>query len=205
MKKLIKAEVHELPAEALVGKAGYILQAMNGNSHFPDPLPALAIVDASRLRLRKALEEAKDFSRPAIVAKNLAAEELRSQLGALAEYVNVVSMGDLLVALSSGFEERKKRASVLLISPELLIARRGAREGSIELEWRRVPGVRMFNVYMTTGEVTSDSIWTCVAQTSRIRYIANGLRRDAYFSFRVTAVGAAGEGLPSAISTAKAA
>ncbi len=63
----------------------------------------------------------------------------------------------------------------------------------------------MFNVYMTTGEVTADSIWTCVAQTSRIKHIATGLRRDAYFSFRVTAVGAAGEGLPSAISTAKAA
>ncbi len=97
MKKLIKADVNDLPAEVLVGKAGYILQAMNGNPHFPNPMPAWSTVDASRLKLMKTLEEAKGFARTAIVAKNLAAEELRGLLAVMAEYVNVASMATCLL------------------------------------------------------------------------------------------------------------
>jgi len=205
MGKLIKADVNDLPAEALAGKAAYIIAAMDGNLNFPDPVPSIATVTAAHAMLVQAIEEAKSFARSAIAAKNLAAEELRGMLSRLAGHVNCAARGNLEIALSSGFLQRKQREAVVLYSPELLVARTGERNGSIDLNWRRVPGVKMYKVYRTQGEVNDESIWECVLTTTRTRCAIMGSERSAYYSFRITALGAAGEGPASNVSCAKAA
>lgn len=205
MKKLIKADVTEMPASDLVGKAGYVLDHLRGNPHFPTPFPTLDAVEEARTRLMNDLREAESFARAAIALKNASADRLRAMLTTLASYVNVASNGDILVAVSSGFEACKKREAVALTAPAVFTARRGDYEGSIDLSWRRVPGIRMYNVYMTSGNAADPDGWTCVAHSSRIRCSIRNLRRSGYFSFCVTAVGAAGEGPRSQVSTAKAA
>ncbi len=205
MKDLIKADVQRLTPDQLVGKAGHIVDSMTGNASFPTPDPKLSDVTAAQTTLVQAIEDAKSFSRPAIVAKKVAAEALRELLADLAAYVNLTAGEDLNAAVSSGYEQAKTPSPILVEAPTALVARTSAEFGAIDLSWPRVEGVRMYFVYMTEGAVTNDSEWKLVASTTRSRHTVGGLKSDAYCSFRVTAQGARNTSVASPTSTAKAA
>ena len=205
MKDLIKADVQRLTADQLVGKAGHIVDSMTGNASFPTPDPKLIDVTAAQTTLVQAIEDAKSFSRPAIVAKKVAAEVLRDLLAELAAYVNLTAGEDLNIAVSSGFEQAKTPSPLYVEAPTSLVARTSAEFGAIDLRWPRVEGARMYFVYMTEGAVSNASEWKLVASTTRSRHTVGGLKSDAYCSFRVTAQGARNTSVASPTSTAKAA
>jgi hypothetical protein len=204
MKNLIKADLRSLTPDELAGKAGYVVEMMTGNAHFATPVPALADITAAQQTLVQAIEEARSFSRPSIVAKKVAAEAVRELLSDLAAYVNITAQ-DLNAAVSSGFEQAKEPAPIEVTAPERLITRTSAVFGGIDLHWSRVSGARMYNMYITAGEVTDASEWKLAGATTRTRFTVKQLKRSAYFSFMVTAVGARNESAGSPTSTAKAA
>jgi uncharacterized protein YaiE (UPF0345 family) len=205
MRDLIKADVHGLSPDQLVGKAGHILDMMTGNASFPAPDPALVKVTDAQRTLLQAIEDAKSFSRASIAAKKVAAEALRVLLADLATYVNLVAGDDVNVALSSGFEQVKTPTPHYVEAPENLTARTGSAFASIDLRWKLVDGARMYFVYMTEGDVTDASVWKMVASTTRSRHTVGGLASSSYYSFRVTAQGARNVSVPSPVSNAKAA
>jgi hypothetical protein len=205
MRNLIKADVQRLTPDQLVGKAGYIVGAMTLNAAFPAPSPTLPVVTAAQQTLIKAIKDAESFSRVSIAAKKVAAEALRELLSDLASYVNQTAGKDLNVALSSGFEQAKTPAPIEVKAPASLNAVTSETFGAADLHWSRVQGARMYNVYMTEGEVNDNSVWKVVATTTRTRKTVGGLKRSNYFSFMVTAMGANNESAASPTSTAKAA
>ena len=202
--KLVALTKQRLTPDQLVGKAGYVVDEMTGNAEFATPIPSLAAVTAAQQTLVQAIEDAKSFSRSSIVAKNAAAEALRVLLSDLAAYVNITAE-DLNAAVSSGFEQAKAPSPIKVIAPESLTARTSDTFGAADLHWTRVDGSRMYKVYITEGEVNDASEWNAVADTTRSRFTVTGLKRSAYYSFMVTAVGAHNESAGSPTATAKAA
>ncbi len=205
MRNLIKADVQRLTPDQLVGKAGYIVEQMTNNAAFPLPVPKLLDVTAAQQSLVLAIKAAESFSRASIAAKKVAAEVLRELLADLAAYVNATAGKDLNMALSSGFEQAKLPSPIEVLAPAGLNAFTSAVFGATDLHWSRVEGARMYKVYMTEGEVNDASVWKVVATITRTRHTVGGLKRSAYYSFMVTALGALNESTGSPTSTAKAA
>ena len=158
MKDLIKADVQRLTPDQLVGKAGHIVDSMTGNASFPTPDPKLSDVTAAQTTLVQAIEDAKSFSRPSIVAKKVAAEVLRDLLANLAAYVNLTAGEDLNAAVSSGYEQAKTPSPIIVEAPTALVARTSTEFGAIDLSWPRVEGVRMYFVYMTECKLPQDQV-----------------------------------------------
>ncbi len=205
MKTLIKAGVSRLSPSDLAVKSNYVVGKMTGNLAFATPSPTLANVNAAIATLDAALEEAKSRASAAIAAKNTAASELRSLMTDLARYVNSASEGDSDIALSSGFDAVLPAVSIPMVAPADLSARMSPMAGSIDLNWPGVRGARMYKVYMNTGDPSVEGAWQLVDLVTRTRYTKAALVANVLVHFRVSAVGALGEGPASEIVAAKAA
>ena len=205
MKTLIKAGVSRSTPDQLVGTSNYVVGKMTGNLAFATPTPTLASIATVMTTLVDAIEAAKSKASAAIAAKNTAARTLRSMLADLARYVNSASNGDSNIALSSGFEAVQQSSAIAMVAPAYLLARMSSFAGCIDLDWPGVRGAHMYQVYMTMGDPNLESGWQVVGVKTQSRFTKTGLEANVLVHFRVTAVGALGEGPTSEISAAKAA
>jgi Fibronectin type III domain len=204
--ELIKANISRLKADDLLGKAKYVVGKMTGNASFPSPVPSLATISAAQVALETAIAAAQSGAHEAIANKNIRAGILRDMLGKLARYVNSVAGGDLSMALSSGFEEAKGHEPIVkLEASQELRGRMSDFKGQVVLRWKTVRGARMYQVYMSTGDPNDSKSWEVVGVSSRTTHSVSDLDSGKFYSFRVTALGAAGEGPASEIVTSKAA
>ncbi|HOY29678.1 MAG TPA: fibronectin type III domain-containing protein, partial [Flavobacteriales bacterium] len=64
---------------------------------------------------------------------------------------------------------------------------------------------RIYKVYQTTGDPSSETGWELIALTGKVRLVVDGLDRFKTYSFRVVAEGVAGESIPSEAASATAA
>lgn len=93
-----------IPDEELLVHANTVLQAMENNPNFPDPVPALDDVSDARDDFSTKLGIARKRSGPEETsAKNDSRQVLGDMLKRLAFYVSTTADGDLTVLLSSGF------------------------------------------------------------------------------------------------------
>jgi len=202
---LIKANVSRLKPDELVWKANYVVSQMTGNTAFPQPTPKLTDVTAAKDQLAADLDTAVSGAHEAVGQKNISAKNLRTLLSGLAKYVNSASGTDLSVALTSGFEAAKGHEPIVhLDAPEGLVGKKGKYETSVELRWKKVEGARMYTVYMLV-ESEAGPTWKSMAVVTRTNHLVAGLVSNSTHSFRVTALGAAGESPASNEATSKAA
>ena len=202
---LIKANVSRLKPDELVAKASYVVTQMTGNTAFPQPTPKLTEITAAKDQLVADLDAAVSGAHEAVGQKNISAKNLRTLLSGLAKYVNSASGTDLSVALTSGFEEAKGHEPIVLLkAPTDLVGKKGRYEQSVELRWKKVEGARMYTVYMLV-ESEAGPTWKSIAIVTRTSHQVTGLVTGSEHSFRVTALGAAGESPASEAATAKAA
>ncbi|MFZ1687315.1 MAG: fibronectin type III domain-containing protein [Flavobacteriales bacterium] len=204
--KLVKAGTGDLNPAGLVGKADHVVASMTSNVNFTTPIPALATVTTSRDALVLAIANAENRGRAEIDIRDAAADELRALLAALVRYVNVEAAGDVDKAVSSGFELVKTPQSVAELSAPLDVEVSGKNiEGTLRLKWKPVEGARMYNMYVNTSDPTKPEAWRLVAVSSVSRKTIKDLPPGAFCSFRVTALGTAGEGPASEIVSRRAA
>lgn len=202
---LIKANVSRLKPDPLVAKASFVVSQMTGNAAFPQPTPKLTDITAAKDQLVADLDTAVSGAHEAVGQKNISAKNLRTLLSGLAKYVNSASGTDLSVALTSGFEAAKGHEPIVILNaPTDLVGKKGKYEMSVELRWKKVEGARMYTVYMldTTGPIP---VWKSIAIVTRTSHQVAGLATGSEHTFRVTALGAAGESPASEAATAKAA
>lgn len=204
--RIVKAGLQGLKASDLVDKSAHVEAEMAGNANFATPTPSLTEIAAARTALSAALTAAQSRASAAIATKNATAKTLRSLLVKLARYVNSVAGGDVEKAVTSGFELAKKPDPIdKLEAPSNFEASTGAIAGQVDLRWKGVRGGRLYDVYICDGDPTSTGVWTKAGMTSKARFTVKGLIRHKAYSFRVTALGAVGEGPASEIVTAEAA
>ena len=202
--RLIKANLHDLNATQLADKGEWVVGKMDGNLNFPTPVPALATVTTALTKLKDAIILAEGGAHESIDAKDLAAVEVRNLLTQLSQYVNLTAGTDLGMAITSGFEPVRKPEPVILGVPVNVMATVSEYAESVDLGWKRVPGASMYHVYMGEGDPATIK-WSFVGASTRASRRIASLESGKLYSFRVAAVGAAGEGPASEIVSSRAA
>ena len=203
--RLVKADLHELNAPAMIARGEFIVSKMTGNINFPTPSPALATVTTAIDALGVLISKAVGGAHEDIDARDLALVEVRNMLTALCYYVNYTSGADLGMAITSGFEPVREPAPITLLAPRDFTAFSALGfAGCIELKWRRVAGANLYHTFVCEGDLAEPK-WTLVGSSTRARLRAMDLVPGKLYSFHVVALGASGVGPASEIVSSRAA
>lgn len=197
-----------MTAEGLVAKAEHVHAQLTAHAaSFPNPVPTLVVLDTAKKDLLEAIGGAIDGGRSAHQAKRDAIRTLRSMLKQEADYVANVANGNAQLILDGGFDLRaERRPSHLPAAPEGLEARTPDVTNAVKIEWKGERDVRLYQVEMSTTDPSSPTAaWTPVALTSKRKCNITDLEPLRMYWFRVVAVNAAGESLPSDVIMARAA
>jgi len=177
--------------------ARQIVTSMTGNANFTTPDPALAAVTTAADELETAYNEA-NVARQDAAAKASTQDDkdysLDMILVKLANYVENASSGDESKILSAGMGLRSKPAPIGALSlPSGLTATAGDKEGEIDLSWDRVNGAKSYVVEQSPEPLTSTS-WKQVTISTKSSFTVLGLVSGSKYWFRVSGIGAAGQG-----------
>lgn len=203
----LKQGLSELNAEGLVAKAEHVLAQLTANAaQFPNPVPSLAVLDAGKEALLKAIAVALDGGRSAHQAKRDEFSALRSLLKQTADYVAFVANGDAQLIIDGGFELRAEaKPSHLPGAPTNLDALTPDITNAVKIEWKGGRNVRLYQVQMSTTDPAQNAAWSQVGLTSKRQFNVPNLEPYRVYWFRVIAVNTAGESLPSDVLLARAA
>jgi hypothetical protein len=173
------------------------ITAMTGNPNFATPLPPapamLALADGYEAGLNDWLAK-NQAAQAARSAKDDLRELLEQGLTQRANYVEIDSGGDETQILSAGFSVRAQAAPPSAVGqPANLRAAMGAMTGTIEVAWDTVKGAKSYILDCRTHGATPGP-WAQVKILTAPKYAVTGLTPGIEYSFRVRAVGAAGEG-----------
>ncbi len=192
LKGLTPARVREL-ASCVAGK-------MMDNPDFPEPPVPVAELREMAERLGQAITEAHEGSRLSKMERNEQVRDVCAALRRMADYVRMQSAGDAAMIESSGFGLAKRpSAPQTLPAPMIKGTRMTGRSGEMELRWSGVPNRRIYHISICHQLPTNEGAeWQLVGVTGKVTHLVQGLEPYKAYWFRVTAVGALGEGLPSA-------
>ena len=204
---IVKPGLTRVTFKALVGKARNSVKMMTGNPAFANPNPPLADVEAGADKVETA-DDTYNFTRSKVVKeeRDSAFASLKSIYRDLGGYVQMVSGGDKELILSAGFDVvRRPEPPALPAAPLNVIAKATIYHGELEVRWGGSKGRRLYKLYQTEGDPSLETGWELIAETGKNRMLVKGLERFKTYSFRVVAVGAAGESPASDAASATAA
>ncbi|MEO8067842.1 MAG: hypothetical protein ABI599_09140 [Flavobacteriales bacterium] len=196
MKANIKLTLGRLTPVRLNALLGNVIAKMTDNPHFPDPLVPLAHMRAKRTELRDAIAEATDGSRFARSKRDALVEEVKPLLDVQANYVRGIANGDRTILTSSGYELQRERQRMGILGPPQQIRACPRGDGGIHLRWSRVRGAIVYVVQRNSG-VTDDGedTWETVSITGKASFTYKGQERLKASYFRLSTIGAAGQGM----------
>lgn len=194
-------------ATTLVGMGRNHVTMLTGNAAFPTPQPALASITAACDALDVA-NQAYDFNRGKLEkdARDEAFVVLKGLIKELGGYVQSLCQGQKDLILSAGFNVRKRNEPIgELPAPQNVRALVTVYPGRLEVRWDAVKGRSMYQLWMTSGDPLDAGRWSLLLQSSKNRHVIEDLVSNTVYTFRVTALGAAGASPVSDIASAKAA
>ncbi len=170
-------------------KSQVIINSLTGNTDFPNPVPTLAEIAASREAYVDALTANETGGKQETLRKNLARKDLEKQLGLLGLYVQANCKENELIALSSGFDIQKSRAPIgILAKPNNFKVENGPLAGSLQASLDKIEGAKSYLFEITKTPVTEDSIWRPELSTTKTILIEN-LVAGTQYAIRVAGVG----------------
>jgi hypothetical protein len=179
---------NKLSDENLLGRAGQINIAFNGNGNFTTPSPTLAELQTALTDFEIALAKAKTGSELERAIKNDKRQELIDLLHALGNYVLFTVKGDRTKAVSSGFSIAKDPTPQPPISkPENLQVTEGQNAGELSIKFNRVHGARCYLVQYAE-DTTGTPIWQSQTSTTS-KYILKQLESGKKYQVRIAVVG----------------
>lgn len=191
----VKAGLRGLSAEAKWKLAGAVYNKMNGNPHFPNPVPSMATLLVTTDALGKWCTAAVDKGRFACAMKKLATKELDQVLSRLSAYVNSTAMGNVEVLMSSGFSLTRKHAPISHIeAPVTLGFRNTGFLNKVEYHWRGVDGALMYEVEKCMDQDTINETWERLKLTSKTSLVVDRTQNTQGIKYRVRALGTREEG-----------
>jgi len=168
---------------------------MDGNPHFADVQPLLAVLREATTTYTAALAKTQSGSKEATALKIQAREALIVLLKQIAARVQTIRDGDRNIILNSGYDVNKKWSKVGPLSkPTNFKLQQGSNKGSIYLVCDPIPGASIYEVEYTEGIPTPNSIWMKQSSTRR-KITIDGLISGKQYTFRM----AGGGGHPSRI------
>lgn len=170
--------------------------AMAGNADFTTPDPtaaAFATVLADFKTALTASEQAQAAAKQKTAVKDAARAEMEAALNGRRNYVDSKSGGDAAKILSTGFAVRAGAAPIGdLPAPADFLATFGDNPGEVDLTWSAVKGAKSY--IAEVRENVAGAAWGGAKVVTKSRATMEGLVTGKSYSFRVRAVGAAGEG-----------
>ena len=165
-----------------------ILLAMTGNANFPNPYPALNLLQAAILALSNAVD-AQIHGVPATTAAvTKAKRDLNRLLTALAAYVVYESDDDDVKALTSGFSLQGPPQA----QSNTFTATQGVQSGTVDVDSPAIPGGGAF-IFEHTADPLSTPNWIVDATTVYSSYTVTGLNPGTKYWFRVALVTTEGQ------------
>lgn len=146
-----------------------VITLMTGNTHYPTPSPALAMITTSVNDFETAVQTALDGGKIAIATRNASRNELLSLLRQLAAYVTGNCKADVVTLISSGFRAVKTPSPVgVLSAPQNLRLEYTGMSGQLLLRFDRVQNANNYTVQ--TAE-NANGPWQdqSLSTTSRVR------------------------------------
>lgn len=197
-KKMPKAklELKEKDDEQLAAYCANHKAKMAGNATFPAPIPAPAIFDAALADFQAKLASVaslRDSLAQAVAARNASRAVLEGAMTQRGGYVEITATTEAQM-LSAGIEPRNPGAPVgQLPAPGGLVATMGDLEGEIDLAWNRVRGA---SSYVIDCRAYNDPTaqWQQAKISNKSSCTVGGLVSGKKYTFRVRAIGSAGEG-----------
>ena len=199
-KSVVKLDLHKKTVSEKVGFGRNIVTNMTANiATFATPWPKLADITTAIDNLETAYTEALDGGISKTAAKNAAEDVFDTMLTALGNYVNSVAQGDENIILSSGMEV-KRQPSPIGIPAQVtsFAAKTGVIPGEILIDWRKVYGAAIYLIHQKAEGATD---FTLAGESTKTKFTATGLTSGQRYSFKAVAVGSAGAGPESDVSS----
>ncbi|MEO8733813.1 MAG: fibronectin type III domain-containing protein [Flavobacteriales bacterium] len=199
MKGNIKLELKTLTPVRLQSLLSRVSVELEGNANFNAPPITAVELQVLAGTFMSAITNAKDGSLIARKHRDAQSEKVRNVLRLIADYVRMVAQGDRAILSTSGFSlVNEPAASRRMEAPEMKRTVMTGRAGELQLRWSGVRNRRAYQISMTdTDPAESDTQWTMIAVTGKITYYVTGLVPYKLYWFRVSAIGAMGEGVQS--------
>ncbi len=173
----------------LYSKANDIIHRMDGNPHFADIQHLLIHLREATTTYIAALAKTRGRSKKNTALKNQARTILIAMLKQIATHVQVISDGDSLIILNSGYDVKKKWSKVGPLSkPTNFKIKQGGNKGSIYLVCNPIAGARLYEFEYTEGIPTPNSIWIKVSSTKR-KITIDELISGKQYTFRIAGGG----------------
>jgi hypothetical protein len=163
---MIKAKVltnfssNKYTDSSLSTKGDSIVNTMLGNPLYQSLEEDVTSVKATLDYYKTLVAKSEDGGKSVIAQKNIARNDLESNLSTLGLKVQDFSRGDEIVIVNSGFDLKQKSVPVGELDPPVnVIAEPGTRTGTIYVSWNVVPGAKWYEVQYTNYPETATSVW----------------------------------------------
>ncbi|MDP4283721.1 MAG: hypothetical protein Q8891_04820 [Bacteroidota bacterium] len=193
MKKHLRQAVKNfkrLPDSKLLvfGQNVTVSMAIAVNS-FPNPIPALADINAVLIEYTSLLQLATSRNRVQIALKNQCRQTLIGMLSLLVDYTNLVAQGNPAMLAQSGFDLSKIPEPIWITEPTYLALKDGSNSGELTLHCKQVRGALSYLFQYTSDTQLSEESWVSIAATT-VSYTFKNLTRGTTYYCRVVAIGA---------------
>lgn len=207
MKANIKLELKTLTPVRLAQLMGVVASRMEGNPNFPAPPVTPAELENTKVALTQKILDAIEGSKQSRLQRDALVIQAHAQLRQTADYVRMVAQGNAAILESSGFPLAKQPGPPQeMDTPMIKVVRMTGRLGEVELRWTGVANRHTYNIYITDQDpALPDAQWTLTGITGKVAHLVQGLEPYKAYWFRVSAVGALGEGIKSDPAVGRAA
>jgi hypothetical protein len=173
-------------------KVTTLLEWMTGNTKYPTPTPALAVVQTAFSAYKVATADAALGGKEKTAARDARRAELVSLLRQLANYVSATANGDLEALISSGFPIQKPvRTPIgLLPAPDAPNVSQGMLTGTLRAVISPLNGAYAYNWRIALA--SAPTVYVQTAQTTGGRNTFEDLTPGQVYNVEANAVGSAG-------------
>ncbi|MBL0127240.1 MAG: fibronectin type III domain-containing protein [Flavobacteriales bacterium] len=203
----VRLGIDRITPTALVEKGRNNVTMLTGNVAFATPTPTLPAITAGCDAL-DAANQAFDFNGGKLErqTRDKRFAELLDLIRELAGYVQAHCNNDKDLILSTGFDTRRRSEPLgPLPAPPNVRVRVSPFPRTLKVQWGGVRGRSIYVLEMTAIDPLDPAGWKVKLEGSKNRYEITGLNSNTVYTFRVTALGAAGASPVSDIASAKAA
>ncbi len=181
------------------------IAALTGNPVYTTPTPTLVVLGAACDALETAdIAVTTNGGKQDYVVRNQRLDELKELIKELAGYVQAVSGGDPEKIASAAFATRKlPEPSGVLPAPGNLRVRITTKPGQLNIRWDGVKDRRIYLLEINDGDPLVEANFRLLLMLSKNFHTATDLTSHKDYSFRVSAVGADGQGPWSDVATTK--
>jgi hypothetical protein len=197
---LVKVGISNMSDPDKIQFARQIVTQMTGNTNFTTPTPALVSITTAADDLETAYNDAQTAAAAAKTATSVQAdksEALDLLLMQEGNYVENASGGDQSKIESSGFDVRNVPAGPIgaLPAPANVEVTPHDIPGTVNMVWEKVRGAKSYTVERAVDAPTLN--WTTALNSTKTKTVVNTMVSGTKYWFRVSAIGAAGQGAAS--------